>query len=195
MAVSRALRRLLRIRDLEEEQCRLALESSIGELNRLQSALANTAERDRRGRRLVHASAQTGELQDRLAGLEETRAADRIVAVLEPRIEAMEAEVAERRRGFLAKRMVRRQAETLIQASEAEEADEDGTGAEEGRGRSGQIEKRTRQRRTAGHTARSRRLTPQRQAGRGARKPDDNSAQKQFSNHRADASHFTSSSI
>lgn len=126
MAVSRALRRLLRIRDLEEEQCRLALESSIGELNRLQSALANTAERDRRGRRLVQASVQTGEFQDRLAGLEETRAADRIVAVLEPRIEAMEAEVAERRRGFLAKRMERRQAETLIQASEAEEAVEAG---------------------------------------------------------------------
>lgn len=126
MAVSRALRRLLRIRDLEEEQCRLALESSIGELNRLQSALASTAERDRRGRRLVQASVQTGEFQDRLAGLEETRAADRIVAVLEPRIEAKEAEVAQRRREFLAKRMERRQAETLIQASEAEEAIEAG---------------------------------------------------------------------
>ncbi len=58
MAVSRALRRLLRIRELEEEQSRLALESALGELNRLKHALTATAERDRRGRRLVEASAQ-----------------------------------------------------------------------------------------------------------------------------------------
>jgi hypothetical protein len=43
MAVSRALRRLLRIRDLEEEQSRLALESAIGDLNRLESTLAATS--------------------------------------------------------------------------------------------------------------------------------------------------------
>jgi hypothetical protein len=126
VAVSRALRRLLRIRDIEEEQCRLALESALGELGRLQIALANTAERDRRGRKLVQASAQTGELQDRLAGIEETRAAGRIQSVLRPRIEAKEAEVAQRRQEFLAKRMERRQAETLIQASEAQEAVEAG---------------------------------------------------------------------
>ena len=34
MAVSRALRRLLRVRELEEEQSRLALESALGELQR-----------------------------------------------------------------------------------------------------------------------------------------------------------------
>ncbi len=79
MAVSRALRRLLRIRELEEEQSRLALESALGELNRLEASLAAAVERERRGRRLVKASAQTGELPDRLAGLEETRAADRRV--------------------------------------------------------------------------------------------------------------------
>ena len=44
MAVSRALRRLLRIRELEDEQCRLALESTLGELNRLECALTATAE-------------------------------------------------------------------------------------------------------------------------------------------------------
>ena len=51
MAVPRALRRLLHIRSLEEEQRWLALESAIGELKRLERALAATAERDRRGRR------------------------------------------------------------------------------------------------------------------------------------------------
>jgi len=47
MAVSRALRRLLRIRELEEEQNRLALESALGELNRLEYALEATIERGR----------------------------------------------------------------------------------------------------------------------------------------------------
>jgi hypothetical protein len=44
MAVSNALRRLLKIRAIEEEQSRLALESALGELNRLEVALAATAE-------------------------------------------------------------------------------------------------------------------------------------------------------
>jgi hypothetical protein len=126
MAVSRALRRLLRIRELEEEQCRLALESTLGELNRLECALTATVERDRRGRRLVETSARTGQLPDRLAGLEEARAADRLVAVLEPRIVVKEEEVAERRQQFLLKRVEHRQAETLIQQTEARDAIEAG---------------------------------------------------------------------
>lgn len=122
MAVSRALRRLLRIRDLEEEQCRLALESAVAELHRLEQALAATADRKRRGRSLVHTGVERNQLPDRLAGLEEARAADRLVAVLNPRIEAMEAEVAARRQAFLMKRVERRQAETLIEETEAREA-------------------------------------------------------------------------
>jgi hypothetical protein len=126
MAVSRALRRLLRIRELEEEQCRLALESTLDELHRLEGALTATVDRDRRGRRLVETSARTGQLPDRLAGLEETRAAERLVAVLEPRIVAKEDEVAERRQEFLMKRVEHRQAETLIQETEAQDAIVDG---------------------------------------------------------------------
>ena len=41
MAVSRALRRLLRIRDLEEEQHRLFLESAMGQMQALESALVD----------------------------------------------------------------------------------------------------------------------------------------------------------
>ena len=119
MAVSRALRRLLRIRDLEEEQGRLALESALGELRHLENALAAAVERDRRGRRLVEASARTGELPDRLAGLEETRAAGRRSAALGEWIADAELDVAALRQEFLARRVERRQAETLIQESEA----------------------------------------------------------------------------
>jgi len=59
MAVSRALRRLLRIRDLQEEQSRLVLESALGELHRLENAMTATFVRDRQGRSLVQASART----------------------------------------------------------------------------------------------------------------------------------------
>lgn len=126
MAVSRALRRLLRIRELEEEQGRLALESALGELHRLENALVATFERKRFGRSLVHASAQTGELTDRLAGFEETRSAVLHAAALGPRIDGMGVEVAGRRQEFLLKRVERRQAETLIAETEAQDAIEDG---------------------------------------------------------------------
>lgn len=125
MAASRALGRLLRIRDLEEEQCRLALESALGELNRLEDALKATVERERRGRRLVDSSARTGELPDRLAGIEESHAVDRLFAVLEPRIAAKKEDVVARRQEYLSKRIERRQAETLIAESNALEAAEE----------------------------------------------------------------------
>jgi flagellar biosynthesis chaperone FliJ len=126
MAVSRALRRLLRIRDLQEEQSKLALESALSELHRLEHALVATFERNRRGRSLVQSSAQTGQLMDRLAGLEETRSASLHAAALGPRIDAMGDVVVDRRQEFLAKRVERRQAETLIEETEAREATEAG---------------------------------------------------------------------
>ena len=126
MTVSRALRRLLRVRSLQEEQSRLTLESALGELHRLEHALTATVDRERRGRSLIQASAQTGELMDRLAGFEETRSAGQHAAALEPRIDGMGEEVADRREEFLLKRVERRQAETLIQETEAQESIEDG---------------------------------------------------------------------
>jgi restriction endonuclease Mrr len=122
MAVSRVLRRLLRVLTLEEEQSRLSLESALGWLRQLEHALTATADKDRRGRGLVVASAQTGELSDRLAGLEETHSAKRRIVVLASRIAQAEAEVDRQRQAFLAKRVECRQAETLIRESEAKEA-------------------------------------------------------------------------
>lgn len=126
MAVSRALRRLLQIREIEEEQSRLALDAAAGELHRLERLLAAARERERQGRRLVVLSARTGQLPDRLAGLEETRAAGRHGAALAPRIEAGEEQVTELREEFLLKRVGRRQAETLIRETEALQAIEAG---------------------------------------------------------------------
>jgi antitoxin component of MazEF toxin-antitoxin module len=122
MAVSRALRRLLRVLEIEEEQSRLALESAVGELGILEHSLTATRTRERSGRRLVISSAQSGELPDRLAGLEETRAARRRADALAPRIADAEVEVTTSREVFLAKRVERRQAETLIHEIEAQDA-------------------------------------------------------------------------
>jgi aspartokinase len=122
VAVSRALRRLLRVRGLEEEQSRLALEASLAELRRMEHALEAAAERDRRGRALVGASARTAEVADRLAGLAESKSAARRAAALAPRIAAGETEVADLRDEFLTRRVERRQADTLIEEAEALEA-------------------------------------------------------------------------
>jgi predicted nucleic acid-binding Zn-ribbon protein len=124
MAVSHAMRRLLRVLELEEEQRQIALESAVGELRRLERTLEAAAERERSGRRLLAASVHTGELTDRAAGLEETRAAKRRAAVLRPWIQEAEEEAAELRDAYLSKRVERRQAETLLQAIEAATAKE-----------------------------------------------------------------------
>jgi len=122
MAVSRALRRLLRIRELNEEQQRLALEAALKELNLLEQAQEATAKRDTRGLRLIASSARTGELADREAGLEESRAAVRHAASLAPRIADCKEDVADLRERFLAVRVERRQAEALVDEARAREA-------------------------------------------------------------------------
>ena len=65
MAVSRAMLRLLQVLKIQEEECRAAMESARAELSRLQQALTRSVERERGGRRLVAASAATGEIADR----------------------------------------------------------------------------------------------------------------------------------
>jgi hypothetical protein len=57
-----------------------------------------------------------------LAGLEETRAADRHREALAPRITDAELDVVELRQEFLAHRVERRQAETLIEETESRDA-------------------------------------------------------------------------
>jgi hypothetical protein len=122
MAVSKSLLRLLRIRDLQEEQSRIALASATGELRQLERASVAAGERARRGRRLVDHSALTGEVPDRQAGLEETRAAQRATLFLGPRIEDAEDRAGMLEEVFLARRVERRQAATLIEEAEAVQA-------------------------------------------------------------------------
>ena len=116
MAVSRALRRLLRIRDLEEEQCRLALESALAELRRLEHALkVRWAGAGRPA--IALCAAHTRRRSDRLAGLQQSQSAERAKR-FERRMAEVGFLVGELRRVFLAKRVERRQAQTLIDETE-----------------------------------------------------------------------------
>lgn len=124
MGISRAMLRLLRIRELEEEQSRVALESALGEMARLEEALAGTAERDRQGRILVTRSAEDGELSNRLAGIEESHAAKRRSLLLFPRLQSAEEAAVALREDLLRKRVERRQAEALVDEARAEAATE-----------------------------------------------------------------------
>jgi hypothetical protein len=122
MAVSRALRRLLRVLEIEEDQGQLALKSALSELSRLQQLMTSTRTRERDGRQLIVRSAYTGELSDRLAGLEESGRAAKRAASLELGLKNAGLLVAELRKAYLAKRVERRQAEMLIRETETRDA-------------------------------------------------------------------------
>lgn len=126
MPVSNALRRLLHVRDIEEEQQRLALESALGELRALEHALAAAHAREHRGRRLLALSVSEGEVADRTAALVEGQSAARCATALTPRIAVVANNVLRARQVYLDKRIERRQAQTLIEESEARDAAEAG---------------------------------------------------------------------
>jgi hypothetical protein len=128
MPVSNALKRLLRIRDLEQEQHRRALESALSELHQLEEALDRAEARERGGRSEFSASVldwdpepdqQPLQLQSALV---ETAIGLSHAQALSPRISRAAAQAALRRQEFLLKRMERRQAETLIRETEAADA-------------------------------------------------------------------------
>jgi flagellar biosynthesis chaperone FliJ len=121
MSASRALRRLLQVLESEEEQRRAALESGLGELARLTRALESTGSRERAGRGLIASGVVSGELRDRLAGIEETQTARRVAAALKPRLAEAEQNATALRQAYLAKRIERRQAETLVEKANARE--------------------------------------------------------------------------
>lgn len=114
MAVSKALLRLLRLRGMEEDRGRMALEAGLLRSRSLEKARAVAAVRDRQGRELMRSSAGSGELADRVSALAETAVGRRQVQALTPLIAASEAEDLRLRQEFAEKRKERRQAETLV---------------------------------------------------------------------------------
>ena|SRR6202044_3696471 len=122
MAAPRAMRRLLRVLELEEEQCRALMEAAVADLKQLENALTAAGDRERKGRRLVAASVTTGALADRVAGLEESRLAQMHHLTLKPSIAEAEVIAGSRRQEFLGKRAERRQVETVVEKARADEA-------------------------------------------------------------------------
>ena len=117
MAVSKAMARLLRVRGLEEEQRKLALEAELARLHRAEAALEACKLRERRGRALL----RSGDGVDRVAAAVEMEAARQQVKLLEHRRAEAEREAAGLRAAYLEKRTERRQAEALIDAARAAE--------------------------------------------------------------------------
>jgi hypothetical protein len=122
MPVSAALRRLLRVRELIEEDRRRALESALAELIELENALASATVREVRGRQLVRSGVLSGELADRVAGFEESRSAVCHQERLSVRITDAKSRETQTREVYLSARIERRQAETLIEEAEARDS-------------------------------------------------------------------------
>jgi hypothetical protein len=115
------MRRLLHVRDVEEEQYRMALETALGAFHALEHARAVAIMRQHAGREFLSASALTGEITDRTAALVEVKFAVRCVTVLAARLADAENNVMHAREAYIDKRIERRQAATLIEEAEAQE--------------------------------------------------------------------------
>jgi flagellar export protein FliJ len=122
MAIARSLRRLLLVRQMEEEQARAALKSALAQLRLFENALESAAERERRGRQLFARSAKNGDGVDRIAAVEEVAAARRIASVLRKGEAEGRKQVAAQRSALLAKRIERKQTEALVAKAEGREA-------------------------------------------------------------------------
>lgn len=118
MAVSKALKRLLRVRGLEEEQRRAALESALADLRRIETGLEECCVLERRGRDLMRATQETAE---RVAGRVELDAAQRRARVLAVRRTEAERLAMQSNAAFLEARVERRQAETLVEEAQTRE--------------------------------------------------------------------------
>jgi flagellar export protein FliJ len=114
MTVRPALTRLLRVRELEEELTRIALEAAVVERDRVEREMAAVRERKALGRMSFAAGIEGGNGLERAGGLVAMELAENEQRHLTPRLQAADNQVALRRAEFLARRIGRRQAETLL---------------------------------------------------------------------------------
>lgn len=122
MGSARMFERVLRIRQMEEDEGRRRLDLAIAELSQLELELRRAKQRESAGRSLVAASAASGEIADRIAGMEESRSASRSAVALASRIRTAEDSLALLRRDYLSRRTSRLQAEALAETERAREA-------------------------------------------------------------------------
>lgn len=119
MAVSKTVRRLLHVLELEEGSRRRELEASQSELAQLEGALTAASKQGIEGRLLFASGVRSDDLSDRLAGQAEIDAGRRCGEVLQQCIQESTQVVESLRTAFIEKRVERKQAETLVKAAEA----------------------------------------------------------------------------
>lgn len=118
MPTSLLLKRLLRIRQLQEEQSQAALKTASGNLSLLRQAVERAQTRQARGKSLFISGAAAEDATDRIAGLCETQCAwareQRLVK------EVRQAEIAHQRQlaELTAAHQERRKGELLVDAAE-----------------------------------------------------------------------------
>lgn len=121
MPAPTSLKRLAAIRRAEEQHSRTRMEMAIAELHRLEQAFDGARNRAKQGRRSIVSAVSSGECDDRVAGIAEVTAADRVTTLLAERIHSVEQQISELRDAFLAKRIERRQAESLLESQTAQQ--------------------------------------------------------------------------
>jgi flagellar export protein FliJ len=118
------LKRLHVVRKAQERQCRTLMEMALADQYRLQEKLKAVHKRRVWARTLLAASVMSGEVDDRLACLEEIGACERLSAVVKKKVEAAEQQVLKLRQEYLAKRIERRQVESLLETAQIKETAE-----------------------------------------------------------------------
>jgi flagellar export protein FliJ len=114
MTVKRVLSRLLRLRELEEEQSRLELEAAVGNRNRVAQELTVVVHRQIQGRMDFVNGISEKDTAGRTGAVIEMEQARRQRLRIEPRLESADAVVMRQREQFMARRIGRRQVETLV---------------------------------------------------------------------------------
>jgi len=119
MPGKRVLQRLLRIRELREEQSSVELDAAVGQRNRVAEELMEAKSREAQGRSAFVAGISDHDRTGRAAGMLEMEQARKEQPRIATRLEAAKAEVERQRDEFLAYRTARRQVETLVSAEQA----------------------------------------------------------------------------
>ena len=116
MPVSRSLVRLHAIRVAEEQQRQTALDAALADLRDLQARLNAVNTGLGAARAMITSSIRSGVPEDRMAGLEQVELFERLAKILRERIALAEERLLQARTRFFAKRIERRQVETLLEA-------------------------------------------------------------------------------
>jgi len=131
MTGRKVLDRLLRLREMEEEQSRHELEAAVGDRNRVAAELKNAIDRQAMGRRSLVSGIEERDCFGRTSAVIEMERARRMRMRVEPRLEAAEVEVKRQREEFLLRRAAREQVETLVDQERAATLEKTGRRAQQ----------------------------------------------------------------